>query len=62
MGWFEILIIRCLLAGGFAFLISRFFFKNPSLLKVVTLAVVMLALAYLLEYLRKREHGGANGT
>lgn len=62
MGWFEIFVIRCLLAGVFAFLISRFFFKNPTLTKVTALGLVMLGLAYLLEHLRKREQGGTNGS
>jgi len=54
MGWFEIFVIRCLLAGGVAFLISRFFFKDPTLIKVAAFGLIMLGLAYLLEYLRKR--------
>jgi hypothetical protein len=61
MGPLEIFVIRLLLAGLFSVIIGRFFFHGTPVVKVSALAVVMLALAYLLEYLRKRKRGGNHG-
>jgi hypothetical protein len=58
MGKIELFIIRAVLAGIFAVLISRFFFHERPLLKVVILGLVLLGFAYLFEYLRKRDRGG----
>jgi Flp pilus assembly protein TadB len=58
MGKIEVFIIRAILAGVFAVLISRFFFQERPLLKVVILALALLGFAYLFEYLRKRDRGG----
>ncbi|HDM09203.1 MAG: hypothetical protein JRI39_03705 [Deltaproteobacteria bacterium] len=60
MGSFEIFVIRALLSGLFAFFLCRFFFKQTPAPKVVGLAVLMLGLAYLLEYVRKRNQGGSD--
>ena len=54
MGSFEIFVIRALLSGFFAFFICRFFSQNTPTVKVLGLAVLMLGLSYLLEYVRKR--------
>ena len=58
MGKIELFIIRAILAGIFAVLISRFFFQERPLLKVVILALALLGFAYLFEYLKKRDRGG----
>ena len=55
MPTYQIFIIRALLSVIFALLISRFFFQNTTTIKVAGLASVMLGLAYVLEYFRKRE-------
>ena len=56
----RIIIIRLILSGIFAFIISRLFFQNMSALKVIGLGVVMFGFAYLFEYVRKRDkEGGA---
>ncbi len=62
MGPFEIFIIRLIIAGIFSFFICRVFFQGVSLIKVSGLASVMLGLAYLFEYLRKRGKGGIHGN
>jgi hypothetical protein len=58
MGKIQIFVIRAILAGIFAVLISRFFFQERPLFKVVILALALLGFAYLFEYLRKRDRGG----
>jgi len=58
VGPFEIFVIRALLSGMFATLISRFFFKDLQVIKVLGLAVLMLGLSYVLEYLRRRNREG----
>ncbi len=54
MGLFTIFAIRLILSFVFAFLITRLFFQDMAIIKVFGLAIVMLGLAYLLEFLRKR--------
>jgi hypothetical protein len=54
MGKLEIFFIRLVLSIMFAFFLSRFFFQNMPMVKVFGLAIIMLALAYALEFLRKR--------
>jgi hypothetical protein len=58
MGKLEIFIIRAILSGVFAVIISRFFFQERPLFKVVILALALMGFAYLFEYLRKRDQGG----
>jgi hypothetical protein len=54
MGRFEIFVLRLILTGILAVLISRIFFQQSSLIKTVGLGGLMLGLAYVLEYVRKR--------
>ena len=54
MGKLEIFFIRFVLSIMFAFFLSRFFFQNMPMVKVFGLAILMLGLAYLLEFFRKR--------
>jgi hypothetical protein len=60
MGAFEVFLIRVVLAGLFSVLISRVFFRGTSVIKISALAVALLGLAYLFEWLRKRDKGGGN--
>ncbi|RLB39893.1 MAG: hypothetical protein DRH12_10865 [Deltaproteobacteria bacterium] len=60
MGSFEIFILRALLSGLFAFFICRFFFKQAPALGIAGLAILMLVLSYLFEYVRKRDQGGSH--
>ena len=54
MGKPEIFLIRLVLSILFAFVLSRFFFDNMPMIKVFGLALILLGVAYLLEFLRKR--------
>ena len=58
MGAPEIFIIRLAISIIIALLICRFFCADFDMLKVFILALVMLGLAYLLEYFRKKDEGG----
>jgi len=55
MGPLERFGIRLILSVVFAFIASRIFFRDTSLWKVGGLALLMLGLAYLTEYLRRRD-------
>ena len=50
--------LRLILAAVLAALIGHFFFDEVTVIKVGSLAVVMLGFAYLFEYTRKRDRGG----
>jgi hypothetical protein len=54
MGKPEIFFIRLALSIIFAFFLSRFFFQNMPMTKVLGLAIIMLGLAYVLDFFRKR--------
>jgi hypothetical protein len=55
-------LVRLVLAILIAWAISQFFFHGASFLKVIVLAVVLLGLAYLFEYAKKRDRGEGNGS
>ncbi|MFH1952227.1 MAG: hypothetical protein ABIL06_11495 [Pseudomonadota bacterium] len=56
----RIIVIRLILSGVFALVISRLFFQDLSVSKVLGLGVVLFGFAYLFEYVRKRnKEGGA---
>ena len=61
MGSLEIFVIRLLLSFMFAFLVCRVFFQKMPLINVAGLALILLGLAYLFEYFRKRDEGGNHG-
>jgi maltodextrin utilization protein YvdJ len=61
MGRFEVFVIRLLLSTLLAVLIGRFFFDPMTAFKVAGLTLVMLALAYIFEYLRQRDEGEKSG-
>jgi hypothetical protein len=62
MGTFEIFVIRLILSVVIAVLICRFFFQETPLIKVFGLALIMMGLAYILEYLKRRKKGGIHGS
>jgi len=49
-----IFFIRLILSIMLAFIICRFFFQGTPIIYIMGLAVVMLGLAYLFEYTKKR--------
>jgi hypothetical protein len=57
-----VLLLRLILAVLLAFLIGRFFFPGASIFKILGFAAIMLVLAYLFEYTRKKDKGGKDGT
>ncbi len=61
MGGLIIFLIRAVLSAMLAVLIERVFFQSTALPKIILLAVVMLGLAYLFEYTKKRDSGGEYG-
>jgi len=58
----EVLAIRLILSIIFAFIVYLFFFRGAPILNIFGLALIMLGLAYLFEYLRQRGKGGTNGN
>ncbi len=50
-----ILLLRVILSVGMAFLLARIFFQGMPLYKILGLAAVMFALAYLFEYTRRKD-------
>ena len=55
MGGIYIFFIRLILSAVFAAIISMFFFNGIRPLKTSILAAVMLLLAYVFEYTKKRD-------
>ena len=56
-----IFAIRFVMSAVFAVLLSRFFFRDGSFVKIVLLGLALLGFAYLFEYFRKRREGESNG-
>ena len=54
---FYIFVIRVIMGGFFAVLLSRFFFPQASIGWVIALGVLVVGLAYLSERFRKRKKG-----
>jgi len=54
-------IIRLILSMMFAVLACRIFFQGTPLIRVFGLGIILLGLAYLFEYVRKRDKGGNHG-
>ena len=57
-----IFLLRLILATVLAFIISRFFFRGTQVIKVFVLAGILVGLAYLFEYTKKRDKGDKNGN
>jgi hypothetical protein len=53
----EIFAIRFFLSVVFAFLVPRLFFEKIAVIKIIGLALILLGLAYLFEFIRKRDKG-----
>jgi hypothetical protein len=62
MGAFEIFVLRFILSAIIAWLICRFFFQETPFIRVFGLALIMLGLAYLLEFLKRGKKGGIHGS
>ena len=50
-----IFVIRALMSVVFAFIITRFFYPDMSLFHIAGISILLMALAYLAEYLRNRK-------
>jgi hypothetical protein len=61
MGSFQMFVIRLILSMMFAALACRIFFQGTPLIRVFGLGIILLGLAYLFEYVRKRDKGGNHG-
>jgi hypothetical protein len=55
-----VFVLRLSISAGVAVLISRFFFKSIAPVKIALLAAVLMGLAYIHEYFRKRKGGDGN--
>ncbi len=55
MGTFGTFVIRLILSVGFAFVAFRIFFKSAALINVFGLAAILFGLAYLFEFLKRRD-------
>ena len=62
MGTFQMFVIRLILSMLFAVLACRIFFQGIPLIRVFGLGVLLLGLAYLFEYVRKRNREGDDGS
>jgi uncharacterized membrane protein YuzA (DUF378 family) len=62
MGAFSVFIIRLVVSIILAFLIGRLFFQGASVYKILGLAAIMLVLAYLFQFTRRKDREGQNGT
>ena len=62
MGTFTIFLIRLVVSVILAFLISRLFFQSASMVKILGFAAIMLILAYLFEFTRRKDRKGQDGT
>ena len=54
MNSLHIFIIRAILGGVFAVILSRMFYPGANLIYVIGLAVILVGLAYVAEYFRLR--------
>ncbi|MGD8228235.1 MAG: hypothetical protein PVH82_03495 [Desulfobacteraceae bacterium] len=62
MGTSIIFLIRLVVSLMLAFLISRLFFQGASVLKILGFAAIMLILAYLFEFTRRKDRKGQDET
>ena len=62
MGAYTVFLIRLVVSVILAFLISRLFFQGASIVKILGFAAIMLVLAYLFEFTRRKDRKGQNGT
>ena len=57
MNNFNIFVIRAILGAGFAVVLTRMFYGEVAIGKVIGLATILVGLAYLAEYFRNRRSG-----
>ena len=62
MGAFSVFLIRLVVSIILAFLIGRLFFQGAPMYKIFGLAAIMLVLAYLFQFTRRKDREGQNGT
>jgi hypothetical protein len=62
MGTYSIFLIRLVVSVILAFLICRLFFQGASIVKILAFAAVMLILAYLFEFTKRKDRKKQNGT
>jgi uncharacterized membrane protein YuzA (DUF378 family) len=62
MGAFSVFLIRLVVSIMLAFLISRLFFQGAAIYKIFGLAAILLVLAYLFEFTKRKDREGQNGT
>jgi len=51
---YQIFIIRIILGGVIAVILTRMFFGSVNIIFVIGLAIILVGLAYLSEYLKKK--------
>jgi hypothetical protein len=61
MGTVQVFLIRLILSAVLGFFIVRVFFPTAGVDRIILLAGGMFGLAYLLEYLKKRDKGEGHG-
>ncbi len=54
MNGFQIFVIRAILGAAIAMVLTRMFFGRTELVYIAGLAVILVGLAYVQEYFRKR--------
>jgi hypothetical protein len=52
---FQIFLVRAIIGGVIAVIITRMFYGETNPIYVVGLAIILVGLAYFAEYLRKRK-------
>ncbi|MCK4389660.1 MAG: hypothetical protein KAV83_05420 [Desulfobacterales bacterium] len=57
MTTFNIFVMRAILAAFFAVLLTRFFHPKATIVGILGLAMLLVGLAYIMEYFRKRKKG-----
>jgi hypothetical protein len=62
MGSLQMFVIRLILSMMFSVLECRIFFHETPMIRVFGLGIMLFGLAYLFEYVRKRDKGGNDGN
>jgi len=53
----QVFIIRAIIGVVFGVVISRFFYPNAPLVFIIGLVLVLVGMAYFIEYLKNRKQG-----
>ena len=51
-----VFILRAVFGAVFAVLVTRVFYPDTGLERIIALAIFLVAMAYIVEYFRKRKH------